>query len=232
MNEPDAIATHAAKAIPARPTERHGSTPPVLADRDPREQRDASEGRAHRDLRGRVDRQPALQHAGARPRERGERDVHLPAAVAALGVEGGGGRGRHRASQPGAGSSVRARTAATSESARPAARSRAATSTSRRKACAAASAVVPSRRRYASIDRSRVGHAERREPRRLAARAQEIVGDDVLGPDARDRQDRERDEARAVAPARAVDGHAAGSAARTPSPPPRASGGSGRCTSR
>jgi hypothetical protein len=56
--------------------------PPALDDRDIRQQRGAGEHRPPEDLGRRVERELALEHAGARPRDRRERDVDLTAALA------------------------------------------------------------------------------------------------------------------------------------------------------
>ena len=56
--------------------------PAALDDRDVGQQRDAREHRPAEDLRRRVERELALQDAGGRPRDRGERDIDLPAPLA------------------------------------------------------------------------------------------------------------------------------------------------------
>ena len=91
MKLPDAVATHSATATPATPTDLNACThPAALDDRDVDQQRGAREHRSAEDLRRRVERELALQDAGGRPRDRGERHVDLPAPLAPRPLE------RHR----------------------------------------------------------------------------------------------------------------------------------------
>jgi hypothetical protein len=71
-----------------RPERLHHS--PALCDRDVGEQRGAGERRAARYLSGCVERELALEDAGGRPRDRGERHIDLSAALAPRPLE------RHR----------------------------------------------------------------------------------------------------------------------------------------
>ncbi len=83
MNPPEEIATHTATATPGEPDppERRQHAPAV-DDRDPDQQREAGEQRAAEDLRRRVERELALQHAGGGPGDRGGGDVELAAPAA------------------------------------------------------------------------------------------------------------------------------------------------------
>src|SRR3954447_20628188 len=152
MNDPDAVATHAANAIPARPTERLASTtrPCSLIATHSSSATPANAARTATWVAALTDsprcRTPALDHARAASATYTCPRRWLRAASSAVAVAVAIG-----ASQSAAGSSARARSASASASARPAARSRAAMSTPRRKARAAASAVLPSRSRYALI---------------------------------------------------------------------------------
>jgi hypothetical protein len=68
--------------------------PPTLDHHHVDEQRRAGEHGAAEDLRRRAERELALEHAGGRPRDGGERDVDLPAALSPRLLEGHR-RGRH-----------------------------------------------------------------------------------------------------------------------------------------
>ena len=88
MKLAEATATHTATATPASPTERNASThPAAVDDRDVGQQRDAREHRPAEHLRRGVERELALEHAGGRPRDGGERDVDLPAPLALRPLE-------------------------------------------------------------------------------------------------------------------------------------------------
>ena len=102
MNPADAAAMPTATAEPGdadRAARRHEAT--ALGDRaHEQQQRDRREDGAARDLGRYVDGQLALQHAGRRPRDRGERDVELPAAQLRALVECRCGGRRHAAAGP------------------------------------------------------------------------------------------------------------------------------------
>ena len=87
-----------------RDAQRHGDArnpdrperlqhPAVFDDRDIGEQRSARERRSAENLRGRVERELALEDAGGRPRDCGERHIDLPAPLALRPLE------RHRRSR-------------------------------------------------------------------------------------------------------------------------------------
>ena len=88
MKLAEATATHSATATPASPTERNACThPAAVDDRDVGQQRDAREHRSAEDLRRRVERELALEDAGGRPRDGGERHIDLPAPLAPRPLE-------------------------------------------------------------------------------------------------------------------------------------------------
>ena len=84
----DATATHTATATPASPTALNAWThPAALDDGDVGEQRGAREHRPAAPLRRGVERELALQATGGGPRNRGERHIDLPAALAPRSFE-------------------------------------------------------------------------------------------------------------------------------------------------
>ena len=147
----------------------------------------ANDGAAE-DLRRRVERELALQHARGRPRERGERDVDLAAAVlracssrrSAVAVamrSQSTRRGRRARGSACAGRSSRRRSAPPRAGA-PRGRARPGTR------AAASSAVVPSARRNASMAGFASSMPRAAESARLALAAERVVGGDVRGRDA------------------------------------------------
>ena len=83
MKLADAVATHSATrdAREADGPERLHHTA-AFDNRDVEQHRGAPEGRAPEDLGRRVECELALKDAGGRPRDRGERHVDLPSALA------------------------------------------------------------------------------------------------------------------------------------------------------
>ena len=88
MNDPEAIAVQTATARPARPIEVNARTTLPRSETATNANRASiGEQRAPGDLGRHVDRQLALEHACARPRDRRERHVDLATAADVAGVD-------------------------------------------------------------------------------------------------------------------------------------------------